>query len=92
MADSLDDLPEPDDYHEDYVSERSMNKAPPKPIQATNWKLIGYATILFLVLSLPQLDNMLDSITYIQGSMMMKLGVRALIFLVVFFLIDRYVA
>jgi hypothetical protein len=96
MADDLNDLPESDtDYSQDEQKvvetyyEQGQKQTRPK--KGTNWKFIMYAVVLFVLFANPYTDDMLDKISYFEGSAIIKFGVKTVLFLVAFFLLDRYV-
>lgn len=94
MADKLDDLPEAD-YGDESETEALMNtmygKSTSKSVTSkTNWKFILYTTGLFVLLSNPYVNDMLDKISYLEGSVMLKFAVRVVLFLVLYFFMDRF--
>ena len=58
----------------------------------TNWKLIGYTTLLFLILTIPFIDKIVCKLPYCGENTIALMVFKTLIFALGFFLINRYVA
>ena len=68
------------------------------PGRPTNWKFIAYTTVLFLAIANPFIDRILCGMPYLGGECgsivpdTIRLIVKAVIFFVLFFFMQRYLA
>lgn len=58
----------------------------------TNWKLIGYTTLLFLILVIPFIDKIVCRLPYCGENAIALMVFKTLIFAVAFFFIVKYAA
>lgn len=66
--------------------------APSSKGTTTNWKLIGYATLLFLILAIPFIDKIVCRLPYCGENAIALMVFKTVIFAVAFFFIVKYAA
>jgi len=99
MMSSMDDLttlPLNDDAvvspQETEVIERFFPNSETSPSSdgSSNLTLIGYATLLFIALANPFVDNLLEKIPWFNGSHVSVIAVKTLIFVIILFILQQW--
>ena len=68
----------------------SEDKPQQKPKSKLNWKVLGYSSILFLLLANPWIDKLLCKIPYCGENAIMVLSLKLFLFLLVLVLLNLF--
>jgi len=95
MSDELNNLEEMDiEYTPDEME--VMNEYFPAPsaksTSSTNWKFIGYTTLLYILISNEYFDSLLNKFNICRDNSTYKTIAKTIIFFILFFFIDRYLS
>lgn len=92
---SIDNIPQTQGYNSQYpqamAAGQSGGSQPQHRSSKLNWKLIGFSTILFILLANPWIDQIFCKIPYCESNVVSLLGVKVLLFLMLIIILCLFI-